>query len=61
VQAPPPAPVPQPEDTGGEDAARMQEARRREAERLRRLAGATVATTGDGVLGSARVGRKTLG
>lgn len=57
-----PAPVPLPEEPGsGEDATRIQEARRREAERLRRLAGATVATAEGGVLGSAQVGRKTLG
>lgn len=56
-----PVPAPLPEDTGGEEAARVQEAKRREAERLRRLAGATVATAEGGVLGSAQVGRKTLG
>lgn len=57
---PPPAPV-VPEPGHAEDMKRIQEAKRREAERLKRQAGANVATGTGGSLGTARVGRKTLG
>lgn len=60
-KAPAPQPAPAKAGDDGEKQRRIQAAKRREAERLKRQAGITAATGEDGVLGAARVGRNTLG